>query len=255
MFTLNNTNFHLILIIGSMILKTPFFALTSFLLMLSFFILFFVFPVGGIIDLHLIQPWVSLQGTFPYKDDWFLDKLNHSYVKNLLIAVYLIFFFLWCASFKVEKLKAKRWEYGYMFWVSILCTAVVGFFKSHSAHACPWYMTHETATGFIWDFSATAGHCFPGGHASTGFALVTGYFVYRLSHQGRAWFYLFAGMVIGFAMGWAQMMRGAHFLSHNLWTAWFCIAVNLVIYAITYKRHQQAANHKAVPITTVDVVK
>ena len=46
-------------------------------------------------------------------------------------------------------------------------------FAYHAAHACPWDMTHPTATGFIWDFSATAGHCFPGGHASTGFALVT----------------------------------------------------------------------------------
>lgn len=238
-----------------MILRTPFFILTSFLLFISFFILLFVFPVGGAIDLHLIQPWVSLHGTFPYKNDWFLEKLNHTYVKQLLTAVYVAFFFLWCASFKVGKLKPQRWQYGYMFWVSMLCTCIVGLLKAHSSQACPWYMTHETATGFIWDFSATAGHCFPGGHASTGFALITGYFVYRLDQKQRAWFYLFAGMLIGFAMGWAQMMRGAHFLSHNLWTAWVCVAINLVCYTFTYKRHQQIAKRVSVPLYVSDVVK
>lgn len=238
-----------------MILKTPFFALMSFLLLISFFILLFVFPVGGTIDMQLIQPWVSQHGGFPYKNDWFLDKLNHTYVKQLLTLVYVVFFFLWCASFKVEKLKPQRWQYGYMFWVSMLCTGIVGLLKAHSYHACPWYMTHETPTGFIWDFSATAGHCFPGGHASTGFALVTGYFVYRLYQTQRAWFYLVAAMIIGFAMGWAQMMRGAHFLSHNLWTAWVCVTVNLVLYAFTYKRHQAITNRNSIPLSTIDVVK
>ncbi|MCU4580214.1 phosphatase PAP2 family protein [Acinetobacter gyllenbergii] len=238
-----------------MILKSPFFLWLSFLLFVSFFILLWVFPVGGTIDLQLIQPWVSLHGSFPYKNDWFLEKLNHTYVKQLLTVVYVAFFFLWCASFKVEKLKPQRWQYGYMFWVSMLCTGIVGLLKAHSYHACPWYMTHETTMGFVWDFSATAGHCFPGGHASTGFALITGYFVYRLHQTQRAWFYLITGIIIGFAMGWAQMMRGAHFLSHNLWTAWVCVAINLVCYALTYKYHQAVANRNSIPLPTIDVVK
>lgn len=228
---------------NSTILKTRFFIWMSLLLLIIFLILWFIFPVGGPIDLSLIQPWISVDGSFPYKGDWYLAKLNHSYVKNILTLVYLIFFILWCASFKFENLKPKRWEYGYMFWVSMLCTGIVGLFKAHSAHACPWAMTHMTTTGFIWDFSATAGHCFPGGHASTGFALVTGYFVYRLKQRNRAWFYLLAGLILGFAMGWAQMMRGAHFISHNLWTGWFCLIVNLVIYSITYKYHLIVARH------------
>ena len=157
-----------------MIFKARFFLLTSSLLCVGFFILLFVFPVGGTIDLYLIQPWVGTFGEFALKGDWYLAKLNHTYVKQMITTVYLSFFILWCASFKVGKLKSKRWQYGYMFWVSMLCTCIIGFMKAHAAHACPWDMTHPTATGFIWDFSATAGHCFPGGHASTGFALVTG---------------------------------------------------------------------------------
>ena len=92
-----------------MIFKTRFFLLTSSLFCISFFILLFVFPVGGTIDLYLIQPWVGTFGEFALKGDWYLAKLNHTYVKQVITAVYLIFFILWCASFKVEKLKSKRW--------------------------------------------------------------------------------------------------------------------------------------------------
>ncbi|WP_445116265.1 phosphatase PAP2 family protein [Acinetobacter sp. WZC-1] len=211
--------------------QNRFLSLQIFILLISMIILLSVVPVGGSVDLYLIQPWVNASGIFPERDNWYLSTLNHRIVKDLVIAVYSLFFLLWCASFKIETFRAQRWQYGYMFWVSILGTCVVGLLKSQAAHACPWNMTHATATGFIWDFSATQGHCFPGGHASSGFALMTGYFVYRLQYPARARFYLIAGAVLGFAMGWAQMMRGAHFLSHNLWTLWVIWALNVTVYA------------------------
>ena len=157
--------------------------------------------------------------------------------------------------FKIEKLKAKRWQYGYFFAISMLCTCVSGLIKAHAAHACPWAMTTATSTGFIWNFSATAGHCFPGGHASTGFALITGFFIFRLDQKKLAWFYLFSGVVLGFAMGWAQMMRGAHFLSHNLWTAWICMAINLLCYALSYRYHLVFAQRNSVPLNSPNVLK
>lgn len=97
-------------------------------------------------------------------------------------------------------------------------------------------MTEQTVSGYIWNFSASNGHCFPGGHASTGFSLLSGFFVFRKSHTKLAYFFLFIGLVLGFIMGWGQMMRGAHFLSHNLWTAWVIFAFNLVLYRMFYKK-------------------
>ena len=118
-------------------LKSRFFLVAALLLGLSFFILCFVFPVGGKIDLYLIQPWVSPFGEFALKQDWYLATLNHRYVKDVLIVVYLTFLVLWMATFKVEQLKAKRWQYGYLFWISMLCTCVVSLIKAQAAHACP----------------------------------------------------------------------------------------------------------------------
>ena len=113
-----------------MLMKSPFLLWNSCLLILSGLVLIFVFPVAGEIDLSLIQPWVDSTGHFQLKGDWYLAILSHSYGKKILTVVYIIFFVLWCLSFKVEKLKARRWQYGYMFWVSMLCTCTVGLLKA-----------------------------------------------------------------------------------------------------------------------------
>ena len=65
---------------------------------------------------------------------------------------------------------------------------------------------------------------------------MAGYFVFRQSNQKRAYFFLFSGVILGFAMGWAQMMRGAHFLSHNLWTAWIIWLINVIFYLLYDKK-------------------
>ena len=216
--------------------SNKFFLGNSLLLGVLFLVLWFVFPVGGAIDMHLIQPWIDSTGHFPLKNNWYLVEINHKILKHIVIAFYVCVLITWITSFKSEKLKAYRWQLGYLFWVSILSTAVVGLLKAHSAHACPWSMTEQTVAGYIWNFSARNGHCFPGGHASTGFSLISGFFVFRKSNIKIAYFFLFIGLVLGFTMGWGQMMRGAHFLSHNLWTGWVIFAFNLILYRIFYKK-------------------
>ena len=213
------------------------------ILALTMLILLFYFPVGGAIDLHLIQPFMDASGNFIYRDNWYLVQINHTLFKNMLSAVYLSFLALWFGSFKLPRLKAKRWQYGYMFWMSMLSLGIIGILKSTSTHACPWYMVEQTPMGYIWNFAATHGHCFPGGHASVGFALLTGFFAYRLTQPKLAYLFLVLGLVIGFILGWGQMMRGAHFLSHNLWTGWITFAVNLVGYSCCYRKFKQPAQY------------
>jgi membrane-associated PAP2 superfamily phosphatase len=219
--------------------SNKFFLRNSLLLGILFLILFFIFPVGGAIDMHLIQPWVGQTGNFPLKNNWFLVEINHKLLKNLVIVFYVAVLITWIFSFKLEKLRVYKWQLGYLFWVSVLSTVVIGLLKSHSAHACPWSMTETTAFGYVWDFSATKGHCFPGGHASTGFSLLTGFFVFRQSKPKVAYFFLCLGLALGFVTGWGQMMRGAHFLSHNLWTGWIIFTFNLITYRIFYSKLNQ----------------
>lgn len=217
------------------------------ILALSALLLNLFIPVSGAVDMYLIRPWLNASGQFVLRDNWYLAVLNHEIVKKIIIAASVGFLTLWLASFKWSRLRAQRLNYGYMFGVSLLSSSMVGLWKSQSDHACPWNMLHKHGTTWFWDLHPVAGHCFPGGHASAGFALITGYFAFRLMQPKRAYFYLLAGLLLGMGMGWAQMMRGAHFFSHNLWTLWVVLAVNTVCYAVFYRRFwaQVQATHVA----------
>lgn len=200
----------------------------------SLFLLWKFFPVDGALDMYLIRPWMSASGEFLYKQNWYLATLSHHYVKNLLIAVYASFLVILIGSFRYTSWRDLRWRYGYMFVMVIISTSIIGVLKSQSEHACPWTMVAPQQNHFSWILNQTDGHCFPGGHSATGFALMVGYFVYRNTDRKKAIFYLYAGVILGFAMGWAQMMRGAHFLSHNLWTGWVIWLSNAVVYGLSY---------------------
>jgi membrane-associated PAP2 superfamily phosphatase len=108
--------------------------------------------------------------------------------------------------------------------------------KQGSALHCPWDLAEyggyapfarlfERLPGNI-----DAGKCFPGGHAAGGFALMAFYFGLRDVHARYARVGLIVALALGMVMGWAQMMRGAHFLSHNLWSAWVVWTFMAVLY-------------------------
>lgn len=65
------------------------------------------------------------------------------------------------------------------------------------------------------------GRCWPAGHASGGFALLSLVCLFRKkSHKISA--FIFA-MSMGWIMGVYQMLRGAHFLSHHLTTMFLAL--------------------------------
>jgi membrane-associated PAP2 superfamily phosphatase len=70
-----------------------------------------------------------------------------------------------------------------------------------------------------------AGHCFPAGHASGGYALLALGFVDR--RRARRMAGIATGLGVGTVMAVYQMAKGAHFLSHSLTTialAWLLVA-------------------------------
>ncbi len=58
---------------------------------------------------------------------------------------------------------------------------------------------------------------FPSGHASMGFYLLAGYFVWRGRRPLLARSSLAAGLLMGAAIGWARIVQGGHFLSDVIW--------------------------------------
>ncbi|HEX2011069.1 MAG TPA: phosphatase PAP2 family protein, partial [Roseateles sp.] len=111
-------------------------------------------------------------------------------------------------------------------WLAVL---LVSLLKGVNATSCPWdlqqfggvarYVPHWL--GF-WRGDGGGGHCFPAGHASAGFAFVGGYFAFRGVDARIARRWLAAALAAGLLLGLSQQLRGAHFMSHTLWSAWLC---------------------------------
>ena len=111
---------------------------------------------------------------------------------------------------------------------TLLSLLAVVSIKYISSTSCPWdlaefggvarYVSHWTL-GVV---DGGGAHCFPAGHASAGFAFFGGYFVLRDAAPRAARIWLWATLVVGLVLGISQQARGAHFMSHTLWTAWLC---------------------------------
>jgi membrane-associated PAP2 superfamily phosphatase len=119
---------------------------------------------------------------------------------------------------------------------SLLISTPITIFKHFSVLHCPWDESRYGGLApFLRLFDAApnamqAGHCFPAGHATVGLWLAA-LCVFWLPHKPKMACAVFiAGLSAGFALGWVQQMRGAHFLFHTLWSTWFtCVIIALML--------------------------
>ncbi|MGB3879360.1 MAG: phosphatase PAP2 family protein [Diaphorobacter nitroreducens] len=111
----------------------------------------------------------------------------------------------------------------------------VSVFKRLNTTSCPWDLAEfggvaQYISHWVWGVRDLGpGHCFPAGHASAAFGFVAGWFVLRRAAPNVARLWLPGALMAGLALGWAQQMRGAHFMSHTLWSAWSCWTVGLAL--------------------------
>lgn len=113
---------------------------------------------------------------------------------------------------------------------TLLVLMAISSVKLYSHSSCPWDLQMfggKSAASYVshWTWGVRdggSGGCFPAGHASAGFAFVGGFFVFRLVQPTTAWRWLVGALLAGLILGMAQQVRGAHYMSHTLWTAWFC---------------------------------
>jgi membrane-associated PAP2 superfamily phosphatase len=111
---------------------------------------------------------------------------------------------------------------------------VVTLLKAGNSTSCPWdlgefggaahYVSHWSGLA-----DGGAGRCFPAGHAASGFSFVGGYFAFLRVDPQQARLWLQAACGSGLLLGLAQQWRGAHFMSHTLWTAVLCWCTALAI--------------------------
>jgi len=114
----------------------------------------------------------------------------------------------------------------------ILVPTVVATLKQLTNVDCPWdlerYGGDRPYVALLDDRpdDLPRARCFPGSHASSGFALMAGYFLLLGRRPLQARQALAAAILIGTVFSIGQQARGAHFLSHDLTSAaiaWFTL--------------------------------
>lgn len=228
-----------------------FWLLHSILPLILAFILLYLYPITGL-DTWLTHPFYDAKTlAFPLKQDWFLRNIMHEKLKIFVIAIALTLLIFWLCGLKMVRFNRDRYKLNWLLinhqrflWIFIamlISTASISILKHFSNHACPWDLLIYGGNQPLFalfdslPLGAVAGHCFPGGHAAGGFSFMAFYFGFRdadvkigsirFSNIG-----LVIGLILGLVMGWTQVMRGAHFMSHNLWTAWFVWMLLLAIF-------------------------
>ncbi len=117
----------------------------------------------------------------------------------------------------------------------ILIPSVVGILKATTNVPCPRDITRYNGrypyvtvlTPYPENFQQTEKiRCFPAGHASGGFALLSLFFLFK--KRKNRFIALFSATIIGWALGGYKMLIGDHFLSHTVVTmilAWLIILI------------------------------
>jgi membrane-associated PAP2 superfamily phosphatase len=184
---------------------------------------------AGGLDLPLAR-WMAGGEAFALREHWVLAGVLHDGVRTLawLLALWLAAG-IWAPSGVLRQVPRA----GRIQWLAgvVISLVLINALKHSSHTSCPWDLAEFGGAGHYFSHWAWGrgdggpGHCFPAGHASAGFAFIGGYFALRHAAPRRAVWLAAIVLAAGFAFGLAQQLRGAHFMSHTLWTAWVCWTV------------------------------
>ncbi|HET7774624.1 MAG TPA: phosphatase PAP2 family protein [Burkholderiaceae bacterium] len=115
-------------------------------------------------------------------------------------------------------------------WIGVMlaCVTLVGLIKRFSLSSCPWELAefggvaHFVSHWLPGVRDGGPGGCFPSGHAVTAFSFFGAWQLWRPWRPALARWILASVLLLGALFGAVQLARGAHYVSHTLWTAWIC---------------------------------
>lgn len=208
------------------------------------------------IDLWLADLMYQPGSGFIGARSFFLEDILHDRAKQavILIAVSVLLALLGSyvlpAKIRIER---KRWLY-VLLSMAVASSLITPLKKLTEVH-CPWSLSRyggvETYSPVMEKRAAPVekvGQCWPGGHASSGFTLFALFFALRDIRPRAARWALVTAISLGTIFSVGRMLQGAHFLSHNVWTALIDWLVCVCFYRLML--YPSAARQPATAATT-----
>lgn len=212
----------------------------------SSFLLLLAWDASGL-DLAMAQ-WFGSASGFALESHWLWRGVLHDDIRLLPWGVELVLLaaIFWPLGTFRQLALGRRLQLALTTLIALL---VVSGIKLHSHTSCPWDLQQfggvaSHVSHWAWGVAdGGTGGCFPAGHASAGFAFFGGFFAFRQVLPKTAWRWFAGAVLTGCILGLAQQIRGAHYMSHTLWTAWFCWTVAAVVDVAVSQRLARIASH------------
>lgn len=205
------------------------------------------------LDIPVANAIFNLEGrSWSLRDHWLLEDILHTGVRKTMVALVLLLLISWISTFFCQNLHRYRSGLGYMSGSILLATLVVALGKKFSHVDCPWSLSmFGGSVDYIAIFSIRPegmpkAQCFPAGHASAGYGWLGIYFLlYHYAPRWR-WAGFCTAIMLGLLLGIVQQFRGAHFLSHDIWTFGICWVVAALLYPILLAPQRRADSHPGI---------
>jgi len=196
------------------------------------------------LDVQLARPYYdAVNHAFPWRFAWISKYFVHRYLKYALLALGVC---VWAAALW-SRLRPRlhgfmathRRRWWLVAWSFVLVPGVIGLFRRYSAMHCPWDITDFGGYAPYFDLLAAApagtrpGRCFPAGFVATASWTLAFALLWYPERKRRCIVVGLVALALSLGMGWVQQMRGAHFLSHTLWSLWLSWSTVLVLHATT----------------------
>ncbi|WP_051961867.1 phosphatase PAP2 family protein [Methylobacter sp. BBA5.1] len=223
------------------------FVLVHFIIPLLLFVL-----VLAVLEYFHVDLWVA--GHFynaglhqwPHKESWLTENVLHvggRYFTYLLaVAVALC----WLISLRADSAFFRYRRHLLFLLISgISGPLIIVLLKNHTHIYCPWSLElfgGDKPYVRLFDYAGgnlEVGHCFPAAHAGAGFTFLNLYFFLLLVKPDYKFYGLCFGLVLGMVYGIAQQMRGAHFLTHDLFALAVCWFSSFVLFMLFFRKQLQ----------------
>jgi membrane-associated PAP2 superfamily phosphatase len=187
------------------------------------------------VDLWLADKIYQASGeTWAWRDHWLTAQVIHAGGRKLVACLLLVLIAGIVLAYCREEAKRYRSGLWYVLGAALLSGLLINLLKELTHIDCPWDLQrYGGLVLYVKNFAPHPGTfeygaCFPAGHASAGYAWLGLYYFARQHCYSWRWTILTLVLSMGLVFGVGQQLRGAHFLSHDLWS----LAISWVIASV-----------------------